>query len=106
MVWCVVRLKRSNLLVVSMLTITLGGVMVAIVGAVRVPGQTKAQTLEESAPDPRATFEQARQALASGNYPAAERGFREVLQLDPGSVSATTNLGVAYLRSEIGRAHV
>jgi Tfp pilus assembly protein PilF len=45
------------------------------------------------------TFEAATQALNSGDYPAAEAGFRKVLELDPRNVSALANLGVLYAKT-------
>ncbi len=49
--------------------------------------------------DLRSAFERAQQALAAQNYPAAERGFKEFLKLDPNSAAAYTNLGVVYMRT-------
>src|SRR2546429_6645512 len=42
----------------------------------------------QRAPDPKALFERAAQALAARDYATAERGFREVLKLDPRSAAA------------------
>jgi len=47
-------------------------------------------------------FDQAAQALASGDYPAAERGFQSVLREEPRHVGALGNLGIIYSRT--GRA--
>src|SRR5438309_1616193 len=44
-------------------------------------------------------FERASQALQSGNYAAAEIGFRQVLQTDPRNLGALGNLGVVYSRT-------
>jgi Flp pilus assembly protein TadD len=44
-------------------------------------------------------FDQAASALAVADYPAAERGFRAVLQREPGNVAALSNLGVIYSRT-------
>ena len=52
-----------------------------------------------SAANPKAAFDQAARALAAHDYAAAERGFREVLKLDPRSGAAYTNLGVVYMRT-------
>jgi tetratricopeptide (TPR) repeat protein len=49
--------------------------------------------------DPRAVFDRAQRALLAGNYEKAEEGFREVLELDPLSAAAYSNLGVIYLRT-------
>jgi len=43
-------------------------------------------------------FEQAKRAQASGDYAAAERGYRKVLAAEPGSIPALTNLGVVLAR--------
>ncbi len=50
--------------------------------------------------DPKPIFERAQLALRNKDYPAAERGFQEVLRLDPRSAAAYTNLGVVYMRME------
>src|SRR6202453_4280402 len=47
----------------------------------------------------RQTFEAATQALNSGDYPAAEAGFKKVLELDPRNISALANLGVLYAKT-------
>src|SRR5215470_392981 len=44
-------------------------------------------------------FERASQALKAGDYPAAEAGFRRVLEAEPRNVSAMGNLGVVYSRT-------
>src|SRR5580700_6291236 len=44
-------------------------------------------------------FVRASEALRSGDYPAAEAGFREVLRAEPNNVSAMGNLGVIYSRT-------
>jgi len=49
--------------------------------------------------DLRAAFERAQQALATKDYLAAERGFKDFLKLDPNSAAAYTNLGVIYMRT-------
>ena len=41
-------------------------------------------------------FEQASQALHSGDYAAAESGFRQILKTDPQNIGALGNLGVVY----------
>jgi Flp pilus assembly protein TadD len=46
-----------------------------------------------------AVFEKAASALASQDYPAAERGFQAVLQVQPRNVGALGNLGVVYSRT-------
>jgi len=51
-------------------------------------------------PGPQAIFEKAKRALIAGDYAQAERGFREVLKLDPGSAAAYIDLGVAYMRQQ------
>src|ERR1017187_9392735 len=60
----------------------------------------RAPAQQPPAPDPRAIFERAQQALVRKDYAAAERGFREVLRLDPRSAAAYTDLGVVYMRTE------
>lgn len=49
-------------------------------------------------PNPQPIFEEARRALAAGDYPKAELAFPEVLAIDPRSAAAYTNLGVVYIR--------
>jgi tetratricopeptide (TPR) repeat protein len=51
------------------------------------------------AEQPQAAFEKAAAALAAQDYPGAERGFRAVLQAEPGNVGALGNLGVVYSRT-------
>jgi tetratricopeptide (TPR) repeat protein len=46
----------------------------------------------------RKAFEVASRALTSNDLPAAERGFQQVLKLQPGHVGALGNLGVVYSR--------
>ena len=75
----------------------LGGVVLLLGVAARA--QTITQHQVKPPDDPRGVFEQAQRALASGDYPGAERGFRKVLQLDPGSAAAYVNLGVVYMRT-------
>jgi protein O-GlcNAc transferase len=47
-----------------------------------------------------AAFQRAAAALSAGDYAAAEKGFQEVLKLEPTSVPALGNLGVTYSRQE------
>ena len=51
------------------------------------------------AQDPRAAFESAENALLNKDYASAEKGFQEVLRLDPHSAAAYSNLGVVYMRT-------
>jgi tetratricopeptide (TPR) repeat protein len=51
------------------------------------------------ADQPQAVFEKATAALAARDYAAAERGFRAVLQAEPGNIGALGNLGVVYSRT-------
>ena len=44
-------------------------------------------------------FDQAVQALVAGDYAAAERGFKSVLQQQPGHVGALGDLGIIYSRT-------
>jgi tetratricopeptide (TPR) repeat protein len=46
-----------------------------------------------------AIFEKATAALAAQDYAGAERGFRVVLQAEPGNIGALGNLGVVYSRT-------
>lgn len=46
-----------------------------------------------------AVFESASRALAAGDYPAAERGFQEVLKAQPNHAGALGNLGIIYSRT-------
>jgi len=52
------------------------------------------------AQDPRTAFESAQNALLKKDYASAEKGFQEVLRLDPHSASAYSNLGVVYMRTQ------
>lgn len=47
-----------------------------------------------------AHFRDGTQALAAGDYAAAEKSFLAALKLEPGSVPALGNLGVVYSRTE------
>ena len=49
---------------------------------------------------PEQLFQAAQQNLQAGSYAEAEKGFREVLQLNPDSAAAHANLGVVYLRTQ------
>jgi tetratricopeptide (TPR) repeat protein len=51
-----------------------------------------------SAADPAQIFARGQEALQNGKLGEAEQAFREVLQLDPESGAAYTNLGVVYMR--------
>ena len=55
---------------------------------------------QPSAEDPRVVFERAQKALLAKDYSNAEKGFKEVLRLDPRSAAAYSNLGVVYMRLE------
>ncbi|HEX5411173.1 MAG TPA: tetratricopeptide repeat protein [Terriglobia bacterium] len=57
----------------------------------------QANTPEKRSSDARATFIQAQQHLTARDYAAAERGFREVIKLDPQSAAAYSDLGVVYM---------
>ena len=50
--------------------------------------------------EPKTLFEEAERALTAGDYARAEKGFREVLKLEPRSAAAYSGLGVVYLRTE------
>src|SRR2546422_3381501 len=43
--------------------------------------------------EPKTLFEEAQRALAAGDYASAEKGFREVLKLEPRSAAAYSGLG-------------
>ena len=43
-------------------------------------------------------FDEAAKALSTGNYIAAEKGFQQVLKLEPSNIGALGNLGVVYSR--------
>lgn len=49
-------------------------------------------------PDPAQIFQRGQDALQQGRLDDAERGFRQVLQLDPQAGGAYANLGVIYMR--------
>jgi tetratricopeptide (TPR) repeat protein len=46
-----------------------------------------------------AAFQQAASALSSQDYAAAEKGFQDVLRIEPGNISALGNLGVVYSKT-------
>jgi tetratricopeptide (TPR) repeat protein len=50
--------------------------------------------------DPTVLFQEGARALSSGNYDLAGERFRQVIQLDPTSSAAHTNLGVTYMRQK------
>src|ERR1039458_8800452 len=52
--------------------------------------------LQEQHQDVRKAFDEAEQALVSGNYSVAARGFLKIIELDPNSAPAYNNLGLAY----------
>lgn len=52
------------------------------------------------APPTAQVFESAARALAAGDYPAAQRGFEEVLRREPANIGALGNLGVLYSRQD------
>jgi Tfp pilus assembly protein PilF len=72
-------------------TLALLPILVALFAA-PLPGP---QTPEK---DPAAIFQRAQTALVNRDYVGAEKGFQEVLRLDPRSAAAFSNLGVAYQR--------
>jgi len=47
-------------------------------------------------PSNQKVFDQASAALKSGDYAAAESGFRQVLKTDPRNIGVLGNLGVVY----------
>lgn len=51
-------------------------------------------------PEVAPVFSRGEAALASGDLPAAEKAFREVLAKDPQAVGAYANLGVVYMRQQ------
>lgn len=60
--------------------------------------RTPAARSADQSTDLRTLFMQAQKALQDRDYPAAERGFKEVLKADPQSAAAYINLGVVYMR--------
>jgi tetratricopeptide (TPR) repeat protein len=66
----------------------------AVCGALQAtPGAVRS-----SAADPAQIFARGQLALQNGKLDEAEEAFREVLQIDPQSGAAYTNLGVVYMR--------
>ena len=63
----------------------------------QTPSQAEASTRPRDA-DPAQVFARGQLALQNGKLDEAENAFREVLQLDPKSGAAYTNLGVVYMR--------
>ena len=45
-------------------------------------------------------FDSAVQSMQTGNFAQAEQGFRRVLTIDRGNVSALTNLGIVYAQTD------
>src|SRR5947207_972247 len=71
--------------------------LIPFLGLLATPGLCT----ERSRPqEPKTLFEEAQRALAAGDYASAEKGFREVLKLEPRSAAAYSGLGVVYLRTE------
>jgi tetratricopeptide (TPR) repeat protein len=69
----------------------------AVCGA--LPGQqTPAGAGRSGAADPAQIFARGQMALQNGKLAEAEKAFREVLEVDPQSGAAYTNLGVVYMR--------
>jgi tetratricopeptide (TPR) repeat protein len=69
----------------------------AVYGA--LPGQQAPPgAARSSAADPAKFFARGQLALQNGKLDEAEKAFREVLQIDPQSGAAYTNLGVVYMR--------
>lgn len=52
----------------------------------------------QAPPQPTALFQEGSAALKAGNLTVAEARFQEVIQLDPRSAAAWSNLGVVYMR--------
>jgi tetratricopeptide (TPR) repeat protein len=61
-------------------------------------GKPAPRTSPAQGGDPAQLFQQGEAALQSGDLDQAERFFRGVLAVDPGSVGAYGNLGVVYMR--------
>jgi tetratricopeptide (TPR) repeat protein len=77
--------------------------LAAATALIFLPAQTHAQSThpaESMAPrgDPAEIFRHGQEALQRGQLEVAERDFRQVLQLDPQSGAAYSNLGVVYMR--------
>jgi tetratricopeptide (TPR) repeat protein len=88
-----------------LLSLLLGGTFV--IAAPQAPSSTPRNPVREAnsatsagamGTDPAQIFQRGQDALASGKLEEAERDFRQVLQLDPQSGAAYTNLGVVYMR--------
>ncbi len=62
--------------------------------------QRGANNARGQSPDVSVIFFKAQHALVAKDYPAAERGFLEVIKLDPRSAAAYSDLGVVYLRTQ------
>jgi len=60
--------------------------------------QTPAGAVRSGAADPAKVFARGQMALQNGKLDEAEKAFREVLEVDPQSGAAYTNLGVVYMR--------
>jgi len=60
--------------------------------------QTPAGAVRPGAADPAQIFARGQMALQNGKLDEAEKAFREVLEVDPQSGAAYTNLGVVYMR--------
>lgn len=65
--------------------------------ALQTPGKSGASTATTSS-DPAQIFAHGQAALNTGQLSEAEKDFRRVLELDPQSGAAYTNLGVVYMR--------
>ncbi len=63
-----------------------------------LPGQQAQPAVRARGADPAQIFARGQLALQNGKLDEAEQAFRDVLQVDPQSGAAYTNLGVVYMR--------
>jgi len=82
---------RLLLLLFSTLGFTFPGVAHAVPQAATNP-------TSQGSSNPAEVFQRGQESLKNGNLDDAERDFRRVLQLDPGSGAAYANLGVVQMR--------
>lgn len=66
--------------------------------ALQQPSKGTTSGVNQASGNPGEIFQQGQEALKNGDLGQAERDFRQVLLLDPGSGAAYANLGVVYMR--------
>lgn len=79
---------------------------VALLGVMECAAGMSFSGQQPEVKSPEQIFHTAQQSLQAGSYSEAEKGFLEVLRLNPNSAAAYANLGVVYLRTNRFQAAV